>query len=246
MPDWEDKLNAAVQAMAEAGFEVKLEVKRPHQKLYEGQKECQAIKYLGYIVWLHGEAFNGPKVVRMGLKDDSKIEEGFSFGEGSVLSEVDIYKNCKNAEPVVLKTGRATKMSHACGGCGKDLDKCDCPRDALSRVHEMETAMMDIARDASREAFMSHGPIVLKRIHQTALQVLNRCGTRFWRPDSESSMDLDDDEIRGLLGATLHGSLPAATMQRVFATLAEVPGMRDKIMRLEERVDDLSDPEERE
>ena len=37
---------------------------------------------------------------------------------------------------------------------------------------------------------------------------------------------LTDDEIRELLGATLHGSLPKETMQRVFATLAEVEALR--------------------
>ena len=35
-----------------------------------------------------------------------------------------------------------------------------------------------------------------------------------------------DEEIHELLRATLHGPLPAATMHRVFVTLAEVPGLR--------------------
>ena len=41
-----------------------------------------------------------------------------------------------------------------------------------------------------------------------------------------------DDEINDLLSATLHGPLPHATMLRVFATLAEVPGLRARIATL--------------
>lgn len=37
---------------------------------------------------------------------------------------------------------------------------------------------------------------------------------------------LTDDEINDLLTVTLHGPLPAPTMSRVFATLAEVPELR--------------------
>lgn len=37
---------------------------------------------------------------------------------------------------------------------------------------------------------------------------------------------LSDDEITEMLGATLHGPLPTATMSRVFTTLALVPGLR--------------------
>ena len=40
------------------------------------------------------------------------------------------------------------------------------------------------------------------------------------------STPLSNDAIRELLSATLHGPLPAATMQRVFSTLAEVETLR--------------------
>lgn len=42
---------------------------------------------------------------------------------------------------------------------------------------------------------------------------------------------LSNEEIRELLGATLHGPLPTGTMSRVFATLSEVPGLRSTASR---------------
>jgi len=46
---------------------------------------------------------------------------------------------------------------------------------------------------------------------------------------SDARTPLTDDEIRELLSMTLNGPLPHTTMQRVMATLAEVPGLRTRL-----------------
>ena len=58
---------------------------------------------------------------------------------------------------------------------------------------------------------------------------------------------MSDEEIRELLGATLHGALPHETMMRVLATLAIVPELRrhpdvqerDRAARMTQRVHQL-------
>lgn len=51
---------------------------------------------------------------------------------------------------------------------------------------------------------------------------------------------LTNEEIRELLTSTLHGPLPKATMQKIFTTLALVPGLRMAVERLErEQREDL-------
>jgi len=55
-------------------------------------------------------------------------------------------------------------------------------------------------------------------------------------PERDSREPLSDDEIRELLTSTLHGSLPRPTMLRVFATLAEVPSLRQAAARLREEL----------
>lgn len=48
------------------------------------------------------------------------------------------------------------------------------------------------------------------------------------------NVPLSDQEINNLLTSTLHGPLPKETLQRVFATLAEVPALRksDELLRI--------------
>lgn len=43
-------------------------------------------------------------------------------------------------------------------------------------------------------------------------------------------MPLTNEEIRDLLGATLHGPLPSRTMSRMFATISEVPELRRQLI----------------
>lgn len=47
---------------------------------------------------------------------------------------------------------------------------------------------------------------------------------------------LTDDECRDMLRSTLHGPLPAIIMHRVFATLAEMPTLRQRAETAERRL----------
>lgn len=102
------------------------------------------------------------------------------------------------------------------GVTAQEREKMD---DLVRRCHALEKQVLDMARERDR-LYRSLGMQMSSDWEKARKLSQEEFYEQYRKP-------LSDDEIRKLLDATLHGPLPAATMNRVLSTLSEIPMMRE-------------------